>query len=181
MKVALFVTCLNDTMFPATGQATVALLRRLGVDVDFPKAQTCCGQMHVNSGYVPEAIPVVRAFVEAFAGYDAVVTPSGSCAASARHQHKIVAQRSGDPTLISGSRSSHHGSTSSASSWSTCWVWWMSGLTSLIASPCTPPATQLGCWEWATAASGSWGRFVGSRWLTCRRLRSAAGSVERSR
>ena len=100
MKVALFVTCLNDTMFPATGQATVALLRRLGVDVDFPKAQTCCGQMHVNSGYVPEAIPVVRAFVEAFAGYDAVVAPSGSCVASVREQHKIVAARSGDPALV---------------------------------------------------------------------------------
>jgi L-lactate dehydrogenase complex protein LldE len=100
MKVALFVTCLNDTAFPGTGKATVQLLRRLGVEVDFPSAQTCCGQMHVNSGYVPEAIPVVRTFVEAFAGYDAVVTPSGSCAASARHQHTIVAERSGDPSLI---------------------------------------------------------------------------------
>ena len=101
MKVALFVTCLNDTMFPQTGQATVRLLRRLGVDVEFPKAQTCCGQMHVNSGYVPEAIPVVRTFVDAFAGYDAVVAPSGSCVASAREQHKIVAARSGDRVLMS--------------------------------------------------------------------------------
>jgi L-lactate dehydrogenase complex protein LldE len=101
MKVALFVTCLNDTMFPQTGQATVRLLKRLGVDVAFPTAQTCCGQMHVNSGYVPEAIPIVRTFVEAFAGYDAVVTPSGSCAASVRDQHQIVARRSGDSTLMS--------------------------------------------------------------------------------
>jgi L-lactate dehydrogenase complex protein LldE len=101
MKVALFVTCLNDTAFPGTGKATVQLLRRLGVEVDFPSAQTCCGQMHVNSGYVPEAIPVVRAFVDAFAGYDAVVAPSGSCVASAREQHKIVAARSGDRGLIS--------------------------------------------------------------------------------
>jgi L-lactate dehydrogenase complex protein LldE len=100
VRVALFVTCLNDTMFPQTGQATVRLLRRLGVEVDFPSAQTCCGQMHVNSGYVPEAIPAVRAFVDAFAGYDAVVTPSGSCAASVRHQHPVVAQRSGDPGLV---------------------------------------------------------------------------------
>jgi L-lactate dehydrogenase complex protein LldE len=100
MKVALFVTCLNDTMFPQTGQATVRLLRRLGVEVDFPSAQTCCGQMHVNSGYVPEAVPAVRAFVDAFAGYDAVVTPSGSCAASVRHQHPTVAQRSGDSGLV---------------------------------------------------------------------------------
>lgn len=100
MKVALFVTCLNDTMFPKTGQATVKLLRRLGVEVDFPTAQTCCGQMHVNSGYIPEAIPAVRAFVDAFAGYDAVVTPSGSCTASVRHQHPLVAERSGDAGLI---------------------------------------------------------------------------------
>ena len=100
MKVALFVTCLNDTLYPKTGKATVRLLRRLGVEVDFPKAQTCCGQMHVNSGYVPEAIPAVRAFVDAFAGYDAVVTPSGSCAASVRHQHPIVAERAGDTTLV---------------------------------------------------------------------------------
>jgi Fe-S oxidoreductase len=102
MKVGLFVTCLNDTMFPQTGQAVVRLLRRLGVEVDFPSAQTCCGQMHVNSGYVPEAIPLVRTFVDAFAGYDAVVAPSGSCAASVRHQHQIVAQRSGDPALVRG-------------------------------------------------------------------------------
>ena len=102
MKVALFVTCVNDTMYPGTGQATVRLLRRLGVDVEFPNAQTCCGQMHVNSGYVPEAIPVVRTFVDAFAGYDAVVTPSGSCAASVRHQHQIVAKRSGDQALVRG-------------------------------------------------------------------------------
>jgi len=100
VKVALFVTCLNDTMFPSTGQATVKLLNRLGVDVEFPTAQTCCGQMHVNSGYVPEAIPVVRAFVDAFAGYDAVVAPSGSCVASVREQHKIVAARSGDRALM---------------------------------------------------------------------------------
>lgn len=100
MKVAFFVTCLNDTMFPQTGQATVRLLRRLGVEVDFPSAQTCCGQMHVNSGYVPEAIPIVRTFVDAFAGYDAVVTPSGSCAASVRHQHPVVAERSGDSGLM---------------------------------------------------------------------------------
>jgi L-lactate dehydrogenase complex protein LldE len=101
MKVALFVTCLNDTMFPSTGQAVVRLMRRLGVDVDFPSAQTCCGQMHVNSGYVAEAIPAVRTFVEAFTGYDAVVAPSGSCVASARQQHQLVARRSGDRALMS--------------------------------------------------------------------------------
>jgi L-lactate dehydrogenase complex protein LldE len=99
MRVALMVTCVNDAMFPDAGKAVVRLLRRLGVDVDFPEAQTCCAQPMVNTGYLDEAVPVVRNFVEAFAGYDAVVTPSGSCAGSARHQHSIVARRSGDPGL----------------------------------------------------------------------------------
>jgi L-lactate dehydrogenase complex protein LldE len=99
MKVALMVTCVNDAMFPETGKAVVRLLRRLGVDVEFPAAQTCCAQPMVNTGYLDEAVPVVRTFTGAFAGYDAVVTPSGSCAGSARHQHALVARRSGDPAL----------------------------------------------------------------------------------
>ena len=99
MKVALMVTCVNDAMFPDTGKAVVTLLRRLGVDVEFPAAQTCCAQPMVNTGYLDEAVPVVRTFVRAFEGYDAIVTPSGSCAGSARHQHGIVARRSGDPAL----------------------------------------------------------------------------------
>ena len=84
MRVALLVTCVNDAMFPDTGRAVVDLLTRLGVDVEFPLAQTCCAQPMVNTGYLDEAVPVVRTFVDAFAGYDAVVTPSGSCAGSAR-------------------------------------------------------------------------------------------------
>src|SRR3954468_15663975 len=99
MRVALMVTCINDALYPRTGQAVVSLLRRLGVEVDFPEAQTCCAQPMVNTGYLDEAVPVVRNFVDSFAGYDAVVAPSGSCAGSARHQHAIVARRSGDPGL----------------------------------------------------------------------------------
>lgn len=103
MRVALMVTCVNDAMFPGTGAAVVRLLRRLGVDVDFPRAQTCCGQPMVNTGYLDEAVGAVRSFVDAFAGYDAVVTPSGSCAGSARHQHGLVGQRArengADPAL----------------------------------------------------------------------------------
>src|SRR5690242_21865995 len=93
------VTCLNDALFPDVGKAVVRLLRRLGVDVDFPAGQTCCGQPMVNTGYLDEAVPAVRAFVSAFEGYDAVVAPSGSCAGSARHQHALVARRAGDPGL----------------------------------------------------------------------------------
>src|SRR4051812_43812021 len=99
MKVAVLVTCINDALFPDTGKAVFRLLRRLGVDADFPQAQTCCGQPMVNTGYLDEAVSVVRAFTEAFAGYDHVVTPSGSCAGSARHQHGLVARRAGVPRL----------------------------------------------------------------------------------
>ena len=99
MRVALMVTCINDALYPGTGQAVVRLLRRLGVEVDFPEAQTCCAQPMVNTGYLDEAVPVVRTFVDAFKGYDAIVTPSGSCAGSARHQHGMVARRSGDAGL----------------------------------------------------------------------------------
>nr|WP_255890878.1 (Fe-S)-binding protein [Nocardioides astragali] len=100
VRVALQITCVNDAMFPDTGKAVVRLLRRLGVEVDFPAAQTCCSQPMVNTGYLDEAVPVVRAYVDAFSGYDAVVTPSGSCAGSVRHQHALVARRSGDPGLV---------------------------------------------------------------------------------
>ena len=81
------VTCINDAMFPETGKAVVTLLRRLGVDVEFPAGQTCCAQPMVNTGYLDEAVPLVRTFVSAFEGYDHVVVPSGSCAGSVRHQH----------------------------------------------------------------------------------------------
>jgi L-lactate dehydrogenase complex protein LldE len=100
MKVALSVTCVNDAMFPETGKAVVTLLRRLGVEVGFPAGQACCGQPMVNTGYLDEAVPVVRNYLDSFAGYDAIVTPSGSCAGSARHQHALVARRSGDERLV---------------------------------------------------------------------------------
>jgi L-lactate dehydrogenase complex protein LldE len=100
MRIALFVTCLADTLFPDVGKATVTLLERLGHEVDFPEAQTCCGQMHVNTGYQRDALPLVRRYVEVFErGYDAIVMPSGSCAGSVRHQHAMVARRSGDERL----------------------------------------------------------------------------------
>jgi L-lactate dehydrogenase complex protein LldE len=90
MRVGLFITCFNDTLFPGVGKATVAVLERLGVEVDFPAAQTCCGQMHFNSGYRAACVPLVRHFADVFAGYEAVVTPSASCAAMVRHHHGTV-------------------------------------------------------------------------------------------
>lgn len=91
MRVALFLTCLVDGLVPAAGKATVELLERLGHEVVFPPGQTCCGQMHVNTGYGPAAAGLVRHFVETFEPYEAVVAPSGSCVASVRHQHPGVA------------------------------------------------------------------------------------------
>jgi L-lactate dehydrogenase complex protein LldE len=84
MRVALFITCVNDTLFPDTGKAVVRLLERLGCTVEFPAEQSCCGQMHFNTGYRADAEPLARRFVSAFEGYDAIVVPSGSCAAMVR-------------------------------------------------------------------------------------------------
>ncbi len=99
MRIALFITCFNDLLFPEVGQAVVRLLRRLGHEVEFPAAQTCCGQIQFNTGYRDACVPLVRRFADAFAGFDAVVTPSPSCAAMVRHHHATVAREAGDPRL----------------------------------------------------------------------------------
>jgi L-lactate dehydrogenase complex protein LldE len=99
MRIALFVTCLADTLFPEAAKATVRLLERLGHEVAFPAAQTCCGQMHVNTGYQHDALPLVRRYVEAFEPFEVVVAPSGSCVGSVRHQHAMVARNLGDERL----------------------------------------------------------------------------------
>jgi L-lactate dehydrogenase complex protein LldE len=104
VRVALFITCLADTLFPQTGQAVVSLLERLGCRVDFPRAQTCCGQMHVNTGYVREALPLVRRFVGAFADADVVVCPSGSCAGLVREHYPALAEEAGDAALAARAR-----------------------------------------------------------------------------
>lgn len=104
MRIALFVTCLGDVLFPDVGRATVAVLERLGHEVVFPGRQTCCGQMHTNTGYAGDALGLVRHHVDVFEqalddGAEAVVAPSGSCAGSVRHQHAMVARRGGDEAL----------------------------------------------------------------------------------
>jgi L-lactate dehydrogenase complex protein LldE len=86
VRVGLFVTCLGDTLFPSAGQAVVRVLERLGVEVEFPEEQTCCGQMHLNSGYADEGLALARRLAAVFEGYDAVVTPSASCAGMVREQ-----------------------------------------------------------------------------------------------
>jgi L-lactate dehydrogenase complex protein LldE len=91
MRVSLFVTCINDAIFPATGQATVRLLERLGHSVEFRPAQTCCGQMHLNSGYPRDALVLVRRFVDVFRDAPVVVVPSTSCTAMIRTQFARLA------------------------------------------------------------------------------------------
>lgn len=100
MRVSLFITCFNDTLFPETGRAMVRLLERLGHTVDFPMAQTCCGQMHYNTGYQHEALPLVRHFVDVFRDAEVVVAPSASCVGMVREFYSRVATDTGDPALI---------------------------------------------------------------------------------
>ncbi len=99
MRVALFITCFNDTLFPEVGQATVAVLERLGQTVEFPEAQTCCGQMHYNTGYQREAMPLVRHFVEVFRDAEVVVAPSASCVGMVRDMYPRAAHLAGDAQL----------------------------------------------------------------------------------
>lgn len=179
MRVALFITCFNDTLFPETGKAVVRLLERLGHQVDFPLGQTCCGQPQFNTGYRPEARPLVRRFAEAFAGYDAVVTPSGSCAAMVREHHPLLA--ADDPGLrraVAQVAPKVHelseflvdvlGVTDVAP-------------TTRTGSPTTPPATRCACCGSASARCGCCARSRGSSWWSCRRPRSAAASAAPSR
>ncbi|MDY6050632.1 MAG: (Fe-S)-binding protein [Corynebacterium sp.] len=99
MRVALFTTCLGDALYPRVVQATAVLLTRLGCEVVVPDRQTCCGQMHMNSGYQEEIMPMVENFVETFSDssldgpFDYIVSPSGSCVGAIRDYHVHVTER----------------------------------------------------------------------------------------
>lgn len=99
MRIALFVTCVNDLAFPGTGIATVRLLERLGVEVDFPEAQTCCGQVQYNTGYPGLSAAPAEKFARDFAGYEAVVVPSGSCCAFVRDVHPKLTGAAAPPPV----------------------------------------------------------------------------------
>ena len=81
------ITCLGDALYPGVGESVVKVLRGLGVTVDFPARQTCCGQPAFNSGYVDDARRSARAFIDAFADSEHVVSISGSCTAMVRHHY----------------------------------------------------------------------------------------------
>jgi L-lactate dehydrogenase complex protein LldE len=89
VRVALFVTCVGDAMFPEAGRATVEVLERLGHEVVFPAEQTCCGQLHLNSGYADEADRLARRFEQIFGGFEAVVSPSSSCVGTMREHYGL--------------------------------------------------------------------------------------------
>lgn len=86
-KVAICVTCIVDQIMPEVGVATVKLLRRAGCVVEFPAAQTCCGQPFFNSGFIPQARNLAQRTIEIFEPYDAVVLPSGSCTTMIRVEY----------------------------------------------------------------------------------------------
>jgi L-lactate dehydrogenase complex protein LldE len=91
LRIALFVTCIGDAIAPEVGKATVAVLERLGHEVVFPEAQTCCGQMHMNSGYRKEALALAQRFVRVFGEYETIVSPSSSCVGMVRHLYPELA------------------------------------------------------------------------------------------
>jgi L-lactate dehydrogenase complex protein LldE len=100
VRVSLFITCYNDVLFPATGIAVVQVLERLGHRIVFRRAQTCCGQMHYNTGYQRETVPLVRKFVDLFADDELIVAPSASCVAMIRDHYEQAAVLAGDEQLV---------------------------------------------------------------------------------
>ncbi len=99
MRISLFITCYNDLLFPATGIAVVKLLERLGHTPVFRPEQTCCGQMHYNTGYQRETIPLIRKFVETFAEDEIICSPSASCVAMIREHYVKASRMAGDSAL----------------------------------------------------------------------------------
>ncbi|WP_342426028.1 (Fe-S)-binding protein [Paenibacillus sp. FSL L8-0502] len=89
MKVSLFITCLSDAIYPKVGEAMACLLSRYGVQLDFPKVQTCCGQPSYNSGYWDETRVAAKTILKAFNDSDFVVSPSGSCTYMIHHYPEL--------------------------------------------------------------------------------------------
>ena len=100
MLISLFIACYNDMMFPETGKAVVSVLERLGHTVEFRSAQTCCGQMHYNTGYQPEAMGLMKKFLADFRGAEIICVPSASCVAMMRDHYSKMAAASGDPAIV---------------------------------------------------------------------------------
>ncbi|WP_459587835.1 (Fe-S)-binding protein [Corynebacterium camporealensis] len=106
MRIALFATCIGDGLFPDVHKATALTLSRLGHEVIFPEQQTCCGQMHINTGYQEQAFNIIRTYIDAFAdpSIDYVVAASGSCVGAVREQHVRLAERFGTLADVDGAK-----------------------------------------------------------------------------
>ena len=105
MRISLFITCYNDTLFPETGKAVVSVLERLGHTVEFPLEQTCCGQMHFNTGYRREAYPLAKRFVSIFQDAEVICIPSSSCVAMIRDYYPEIARENADEEFAAAVRS----------------------------------------------------------------------------
>jgi L-lactate dehydrogenase complex protein LldE len=99
VRTSLFITCYNDTLFPETGRAVVTLLERLGVSIDFLPQQTCCGQMHANTGFRAEAFSQAKRFVRLYQDAESVLIPSSSCVAMIRDQYATLFEELGNQQL----------------------------------------------------------------------------------
>ena len=99
MRISLFIACYNDMLFPETGKAVVRVLERLGHTVEFRSAQTCCGQMHYNTGYQEDAFRLMAHFLRVFEGAEVICVPSSSCVAMMREHYPRMAAGAGDATL----------------------------------------------------------------------------------
>lgn len=99
-RVSLFASCFNDLLFPNTVSSAKKVLERLNIEVDFPMSQTCCGQMHFNTGYASDAIPLLRNFVNTFADAEIIVTLSGSCTSMIKDRYISLAQRTNDAGFL---------------------------------------------------------------------------------
>ena len=179
-RVAMFATCLVDALFPDAGRATVSLLERLGQPVEFPLEQTCCGQMHANSGYFQ--VDLVRRYVDVFSGYDAIVAPSGSCVASIRDQHPMISRAAGDPALAA--RAEAVGSKTYELSQFLIDVLGIDDVGAYFPHrvtyhPTCHSARLLGVGDATVPAAAK--RARASTWWSCRARTSAAGSAARSR
>ena len=100
MRISLFVTCMNNMLYPDTGRAVVTVLERLGHEVEFIDSQTCCGQMHLNAGYRQEGLSLARRVLDSFDEAEFIVVPSGSCTSTIRHLWSDVAADESDTEFI---------------------------------------------------------------------------------
>lgn len=103
MRISLFVTCMNNILYPDTGRAVVTVLERLGHEVEFIESQTCCGQMHLNAGYRHEGLSLARKVLDSFDEAEFIVVPSASCTSTMRHLWNDVAADEGDADFIAAS------------------------------------------------------------------------------